>query len=99
MRDLCEMSGFAATAAHVGEICDVIIDGVEETDHGLELIGHTWLPAPATGQPLTPRISVPCPPLAVVLGASRCRHRPNTCQFLEPKLPLTASASNTFPKH
>ena len=46
MRDLCEMSGFAATAAHVGEVCDVIIDGVEETDHGLELIGHTWFQAP-----------------------------------------------------
>ncbi len=44
--DTAERCGFAATAAHVGEMYDVIIDGVEETDKSLELIGHTWFQAP-----------------------------------------------------
>ena len=44
--DLAESLGFAATAAHVGEVAEVIVDGVEETDEGLELIGHAWFQAP-----------------------------------------------------
>ncbi|MDY2778203.1 MAG: 30S ribosomal protein S12 methylthiotransferase RimO [Collinsella sp.] len=44
--DLAESLGFAATASHVGEIAEVIVDGVEETDEGLELIGHAWFQAP-----------------------------------------------------
>ena len=44
--DLAEDLGFAATARHVGEVTDVIVDGVEETDDGLELIGHAWFQAP-----------------------------------------------------
>ena len=38
--------GFAATAKHLGEQVDVIIDGIEEGNDGLELIGHTWFQAP-----------------------------------------------------
>lgn len=44
--DLSEALGFAATARHVGETASVIVDGVEETDDGLELIGHAWFQAP-----------------------------------------------------
>lgn len=44
--DLAESLGFAATAAHVGEVAEVIVDGAEETDEGLELIGHAWFQAP-----------------------------------------------------
>ena len=44
--DVVEQLGFAATAKHVGERVQVIIDGVEEGDHGPELIGHTWFQAP-----------------------------------------------------
>ena len=44
--DVAEQLGFAATASHVGEVCDVIVDGVEETDEGVELVGHTWFQAP-----------------------------------------------------
>lgn len=44
--DVAEQLGFAATAKHVGERVQVIIDGVEEGDHGPELIGHTWFQAP-----------------------------------------------------
>ena len=44
--DLVEELGFSATAKHVGERARVIIDGVEETDDGVELIGHTWFQAP-----------------------------------------------------
>ena len=44
--DAVEQLGFAATASHVGERVKVIIDGVEEGDDGLELIGHTWFQAP-----------------------------------------------------
>lgn len=46
LMDVAEQCGFAATAGHVGEVSDVIIDGVEETDDGIELIGHTWFQAP-----------------------------------------------------
>lgn len=44
--DAAEQLGFAATTSHVGERVKVIIDGVEEGDDGLELIGHTWFQAP-----------------------------------------------------
>ena len=44
--DLAESLGFAATAAHVGEVAEVIVDGIEETDEGAELIGHAWFQAP-----------------------------------------------------
>lgn len=44
--DLAESLGFAATAAHVGEVAEVIVDGIEETDEGPELIGHAWFQAP-----------------------------------------------------
>lgn len=41
-----ESLGFAATAAHVGERAQVIVDGIEETEDGAELIGHAWFQAP-----------------------------------------------------
>jgi ribosomal protein S12 methylthiotransferase len=44
--DVAEELGFSATAKHVGERVKVIIDGVDETDDGVELIGHTWFQAP-----------------------------------------------------
>lgn len=44
--DLAEALGFAATAAHVGEVAEVFVDGIEETDEGPELIGHAWFQAP-----------------------------------------------------
>ena len=44
--DVAEELGFSATAAHVGEVVDVIVDGVEETDAGMELVGHAWFQAP-----------------------------------------------------
>ena len=44
--DLTEQLGFAATARHVGERAEVIIDGVERSDDGWELVGHTWFQAP-----------------------------------------------------
>jgi ribosomal protein S12 methylthiotransferase len=44
--DLVEELGFSATAKHVCERVQVIIDGVEEGDEGIELIGHAWFQAP-----------------------------------------------------
>lgn len=44
--DLVEELGFSATAKHVGERVDVIVDGIEETEDGVELIGHAWFQAP-----------------------------------------------------
>lgn len=44
--DLAESLGFAATASHVGEVAEVIVDGIEETEEGPELIGHAWFQAP-----------------------------------------------------
>lgn len=46
LMDVAERVGFAATAAHVGEIVDVVVDGVEESDYGQELVGHAWFQAP-----------------------------------------------------
>lgn len=44
--DLAEALGFAVTASHVGETAEVIVDGIEETEDGPELIGHAWFQAP-----------------------------------------------------
>lgn len=44
--DLAEALGFAATASHVGETAEVIIDGIEESDGFSEFIGHAWFQAP-----------------------------------------------------
>ena len=44
--DLAEALGFAATASHVGETAEVIIDGIEENDGFSEFIGHAWFQAP-----------------------------------------------------
>ena len=44
--DIAEQLGFAATAAHVGEIVDVIIDGVDSDTPMGGLIGHAWFQAP-----------------------------------------------------
>lgn len=44
--DVTEQLGFASTSSHVGEEVDVIIDGMEQTDDGAELIGHAWFQAP-----------------------------------------------------
>ncbi|MEY8436477.1 30S ribosomal protein S12 methylthiotransferase RimO [Atopobiaceae bacterium 24-176] len=45
--DIAETLGFAATASHVGETVDVIIDGVEDDGDGNpEFIGHAWFQAP-----------------------------------------------------
>ena len=53
--DLTEQLGFAATAAHVGERVRVIVDGVEESEDGPELIGHAWFQAPTPTAPCTSR--------------------------------------------
>ena len=44
--DLAEEMGFSATAKHIGETVDVIVDGIEEGGNGPELIGHAWFQAP-----------------------------------------------------
>lgn len=46
LHDVAEELGFAATASHVGEVVDVIIDGVEGGTPDGELIGHAWFQAP-----------------------------------------------------
>ena len=46
LQDVAERLGFASTARRVGEEFDVIIDGIDETDEGAELIGHAWFQAP-----------------------------------------------------
>jgi len=46
LHDLAEELGASATASHLGETVDVIIDGVEEVDEGVELVGHAWFQAP-----------------------------------------------------
>lgn len=47
LRDVAEELGFSATAKHIGEVCDVIIDSEEVTEEGTrELIGHAWFQAP-----------------------------------------------------
>ncbi|MDJ1121492.1 30S ribosomal protein S12 methylthiotransferase RimO [Olsenella sp. YH-ols2217] len=44
--DVAESLGFAATAAHVGERVDVIVDGVDPDVEPPELIAHAWFQAP-----------------------------------------------------
>ena len=44
--DIAEELGFSATASHVGEVVDVIIDGVDTDGDEPELIGHAWFQAP-----------------------------------------------------
>ena len=44
--DLAESLGFAATAARVGTVAEVLVDGIEEGDDGAELIGHAWFQVP-----------------------------------------------------
>lgn len=47
LSDIATELGFAATASHVGETVDVIIDGIDVNDDGeQELIGHAWFQAP-----------------------------------------------------
>lgn len=46
LSDVAERLGFAATARHVGEVVDVVVDGVEELDGRMELVGHAWFQAP-----------------------------------------------------
>lgn len=46
LTNLAEELGFSATAAHVGEVVDVIIDGIESDGDVAELIGHAWFQAP-----------------------------------------------------
>ena len=44
LRDCAEELGFAATAAHVGETVEVIVDSFDKDAQ--ELIGHAWFQAP-----------------------------------------------------
>jgi ribosomal protein S12 methylthiotransferase len=44
--DVAEQLGFDATAGHVGERCEVIVDGIDDDNDEPELIGHTWFQAP-----------------------------------------------------
>ena len=46
LMDIAEQLGFAATAAHVGETVDVLVDGIADGPDGPELIGHAWFQAP-----------------------------------------------------
>ena len=46
LHDVAEELGFAATACHVGEVVDVIVDGVDTDGDVPELIGHAWFQAP-----------------------------------------------------
>lgn len=46
MQDLVDELGFSATAQHVGETVDVLVDGIETTDGVRELIAHSWFQAP-----------------------------------------------------
>mgnify|MGYP002626388021 CR=1 FL=1 len=40
--DACENIGFRRAAAHVGEVLDVLVEGYEETDVGMEAVGR-WM--------------------------------------------------------
>ena len=46
LTDVAEELGFSATAKHVGEVVDVIIDGIDTDGDVPELIGHAWFQAP-----------------------------------------------------
>ncbi len=46
LTDVAEELGFSATAKHVGEVVDVVIDGIDTDGDVPELIGHAWFQAP-----------------------------------------------------
>ena len=46
LHDVAEELGFSATASHVGEVVDVIVDGLDTDGDVPELIGHAWFQAP-----------------------------------------------------
>ena len=46
LHDMAEELGFSATASHVGEVVDVIVDGLDTDGEVPELIGHAWFQAP-----------------------------------------------------
>ncbi|WP_293825502.1 30S ribosomal protein S12 methylthiotransferase RimO [uncultured Parolsenella sp.] len=46
LTDVAEELGFSATAKHVGEVVDVVIDGIDTDGDMPELIGHAWFQAP-----------------------------------------------------
>lgn len=46
LHDMAEELGFSATASHVGEVVDVIVDGLDTDGKVPELIGHAWFQAP-----------------------------------------------------
>ena len=46
LTDVVEELGFSATAKHVGEVVDVVIDGIDTDGDVPELIGHAWFQAP-----------------------------------------------------
>ncbi len=46
LTDVAEELGFSATAKHVGEVVDVVIDGIDTDGDAPELIGHAWFQAP-----------------------------------------------------
>ncbi len=49
VQDCIDSIGFAQTAAHVGEIHEVLVDGVEELEDGsFEYLGRCWFQAPDT---------------------------------------------------
>lgn len=46
LQDTAERLGFASAARRIGQTVEVIIDGVEESGDGVELVGHAWFQAP-----------------------------------------------------
>lgn len=49
VQETIELAGFTQTASHVGEIVEVLVDGVEELEDGsFEYIGRAWFQAPDT---------------------------------------------------
>ena len=46
LTDVAEELGFSATAKHVGEVVDVVVDGIDTDGDVPELIGHAWFQAP-----------------------------------------------------
>ncbi len=45
-RDTPEVLPYVDIPAQLGAVAEVIVDGIEETDEGPELIGHAWFQAP-----------------------------------------------------
>ena len=46
LQDVAERLGFMSAARRIGQTVEVIIDGIESSDEGVELIGHAWFQAP-----------------------------------------------------